>query len=159
MPIPFRRDCVTDTARDNFAIARRDPVWLANWLRQTQQLRQEAYVFYFVFRDPQTHWYVRLVAACCAAYVFSPVQLIPNFIPLIGCLDDVLVLLLGAKMVQRMTPPDVLQECRALAEAAETRRKEKTRSQFARLGLILVATSWLLATFAASAAVAAYVYR
>lgn len=159
MPTPLLRDCVTGTTRDDFAIARRDPVWLANWRRQTQQLLQEAYVFYFVFRHPRTRWYVRLVAACCAAYVFSPVQLIPNFIPLIGCLDDVLVLLLGAKMVQRMTSPDVLQECRALADAAETRRKEETRSQFARLGVILAATTWLLATFAASAAVAAYLYH
>src|SRR3954470_9720443 len=95
--------------------------------RRAQYLQKQAHVFYFVFRHSRTNWYGRLIAICAAAYVFSPIQLIPNFIPVIGCLDDVLAILLAARMIQRVTPPDVLAECRELADAAETRRKDEIR--------------------------------
>jgi uncharacterized membrane protein YkvA (DUF1232 family) len=93
---------------------------------------------------------------CAAAYVFSPIQLIPNFIPVIGCLDDVLVILLAARMIQRVTPPGVLAECRELADAAETRRKEEIRQSV--MSPAIMATAWLLAALVASAVVATYIY-
>jgi uncharacterized membrane protein YkvA (DUF1232 family) len=97
-----------------------------------------------------------LIAACSAAYVLSPIQLIPNFIPIIGCLDDVLVILLAARMIQRITPPDVLAECRELANAAETRRNEEIRRSL--VGPVIMATVWLLAALVAGALVATYIY-
>jgi uncharacterized membrane protein YkvA (DUF1232 family) len=99
------------------------------------------------------------VAACTAGYLFSPVQLIPSFIPVIGFLDDFLVLFLGAKVVQKLTPPDALRECRELADAAETRRKEEVRSGLARFAFGAIGALWLLAVVAASALVAAYIYH
>jgi uncharacterized membrane protein YkvA (DUF1232 family) len=124
--------------------------------RRAQYLQKQAHVFYFVFRHPRTHWYGRLIAMCAAAYVFSPIQLIPNFIPVIGCLDDVLVILLAARMIQRVTPPDVLAECRELAGAAATRRKDEIR--WAVITPLVLAIVWFLTALAVSALVVTYVY-
>jgi uncharacterized membrane protein YkvA (DUF1232 family) len=128
-----------------------------NWMRRAQGLRQEAYVFYFVLKHPSTCWYAKLVAACTAAYLFSPIQLIPSFIPVIGILDDLLVVFVGAKLLQRITPADVLTECRGLANAAEVHEKEGMRSAAAIVALVAIATVWLLAAFLTSALIAAYI--
>jgi len=127
------------------------------WKQQAQRLRKEAHVFYFVFKHPRTRWYARLLAVCTAGYLLSPVQLIPSFIPVIGFLDDFAVLFLGAKLLTRITPPDVLAECRKLADAAETRRKEEIRSTAAVVASIVIATVWLLAAITASALMAKYI--
>ena len=92
----------------------------------SDRFRKRRTSFYLVFKHPRTKWYAKLVAACSAGYLFSPIQLIPSFIPVIGFMDDVLVLFLGAKLLYRITPPDVLRECRGLAETAAIRRKEES---------------------------------
>jgi uncharacterized membrane protein YkvA (DUF1232 family) len=102
-------------------------------------------------------WYARFVAACIAGYLFSPIQLIPSFIPVIGFLDDFLVMFLGVKLLQKITPSDVLAECRELAEQAEVRRKEEIRSPATVVAAVVIATLWLLAAVAASALLAAYI--
>jgi uncharacterized membrane protein YkvA (DUF1232 family) len=124
--------------------------------RRAQYLQKQAYVFYFVFKHPRTRWYGRLVAMGAAAYVFSPVQLIPNFIPVIGCLDDVLVILLAARIIQMITPADVLAECRALADDSEARRKDEFR--WAAIAPLVLAVVWFLTAIAVTAWVATYIY-
>jgi len=143
----------------NTDLERRDPALSMSWRQQAQRLHREAHVFYFAFKHPRTHWYARLVAACIAGYLFSPIQLIPSFIPVIGFLDDLLVLFLGVKLLQRITPPDVLSECRELAKAAEMKRKEEIRSSTAVFASIAIVTLWLLAAVTASALMASYVSR
>lgn len=135
----------------------RVPNFVRNWRQQAQRLHKDAHVFYFVFKHPRTRWYTRCVAACTAGYLLSPVQLIPSFIPVIGFLDDFLVLFLGAKVVQKLTPPEVLRECRELAEAAETRRKEDPA--MARFAFVAIVALWLAAVVTASALMAAYIYH
>jgi uncharacterized membrane protein YkvA (DUF1232 family) len=130
-----------------------------NWRRQAQQLHKEAHVFYFVFKHPRTRWYTRLIAAGAGVYLFSPIQLIPNFIPVIGSLDDLLVLFVGVRLLRRITPADVLNECRELADAAETRRKEEIRWRVAVLAPAVMVTVWFLTAIVASALMAAYVYH
>jgi len=78
-------------------------------------------------------------------------QLIPSFIPVIGFLDDVPVLFLGVKLLQRITPTDVVAECRQLAEATETRRNEKIESAAGAAASIAIVLLWLLATVTAGA--------
>jgi uncharacterized membrane protein YkvA (DUF1232 family) len=129
------------------------------WRRQVEQLQKQAYVFYVLFKDPRTPWYTKGIAACTTAYLFSPVQLIPSFIPVVGFLDDFLVLFLGAKVIQRITNAELLRECRERAEAAECTRKEKARAGMARYSILLTAGGWLLIAVAGSAFLAAYVYR
>jgi len=130
-----------------------------SWKQQAQRMQKEAFVLYFVFRNPRTPWYVRGTAACTAAYLFSPVQLIPSFIPVIGLLDDLVVLLAGAKLVRRFTPPELLRECREQADAAEARRSEEIQPGLARFAIVLSAATWLLAAVVASALLTAYLYR
>lgn len=135
------------------------PPSAVSWGQRAQRLQKDAHVFYLVFKHPHTRWYARLVAAFTAGYLLSPIQLIPNFIPVIGCLDDMLVLFVGVKLLQRLTPADVLTECRELADAAETRRKEETRWATAVAAPFAIATVWFLAAIVASALMAAYVYH
>jgi uncharacterized membrane protein YkvA (DUF1232 family) len=127
--------------------------------QQALRLQKEAYVFYFVFRNPGTPWYARLVAACAAAYLLSPVQIIPNYIPVIGMLDDLLVVFLGVKVLQRIIPTDVLTECRGRADAAEVRKRAEIRSKASVVVSAVVATIWILAAFLGSALMAAYFRR
>jgi uncharacterized membrane protein YkvA (DUF1232 family) len=140
----------------NLEQVRRARVAAARWRGQAQRLQKEAHVFYFVFKHPGTRWYARLLAVCTAGYLFSPIQLIPSFIPVIGLLDDVAVLFLGAKLLKKITPPDVLAECRQLAAAAAIRRREEIRSTAAAVTSTVVATLWLLAAVAGSTLLASY---
>jgi uncharacterized membrane protein YkvA (DUF1232 family) len=135
---------------------RPQPPVAISWKQQAQRLHKEAHVFYFVFKHPRTRWYTRCVAACSAGYLLSPVQLIPSFIPLIGFLDDFLILFLGAKVIRKLTPPDVLAECRELADAAETRRKEEIRSMAAMVSSVVVTTVWIGGAVIASVLIVAY---
>lgn len=124
------------------------------WKQRVEQLQKQAYLFYFVFKHRRTRWYSRLIAACSAAYLLSPIQLIPNFIPIIGWLDDVLVLFLGAKILQKITPADVLAECRDLAEASCNDRKNEFK--WAVIAPIILITVWLLVTVATIVFVTTY---
>jgi hypothetical protein len=72
-------------------------------------------------------------------------------------LDDLLILFLGVKLLQRIIAPDVLAECRKLAEAAELRRKEEIRSTAAVVGLVAMVAFWLIAAVTASVLIAAYI--
>ena len=139
--------------------APRESAFVTSWKQRAQRLGREAHVFYFAFKHPHMPWYGRLVAACSAAYLLSPIQLIPNWIPVIGSLDDFLVLYLGAKLLRRITPADVLIECRQLAEAAEKRRKEEIRWTSSVAAPIAIATVWILGAIIASALMAAYIHH
>jgi uncharacterized membrane protein YkvA (DUF1232 family) len=129
------------------------------WRQRARLIQKKAHVFYFVSKHPRTPWYAKLVAACTAGYLFSPVQIIPNYVPVIGMLDDVLVVFLGVKLIQRITPADVLTECRQLADAAEVRRNEKIRSTAAIIASVVIATLWFLAAVIASVLMAKYIRR
>ncbi len=128
------------------------------WRRQAERLQKETQVFYFAFKHPRVRWYAKLIAAGTAAYLLSPIQLIPSFIPVIGFLDDLVVLVVGIKLLQRIIPSDVLGECRQRAEAAEIQRKE-AGSSLATVGFLAIASLWLIAAITASALIAAYIHR
>ena len=72
---------------------------------------QQFRVMLRAFRHPDVPWYAKLAAGCVVGYVLSPIQLIPNFIPVIGQLDDVLVVSLGIRLLRRWVPPRVLRDC------------------------------------------------
>jgi uncharacterized membrane protein YkvA (DUF1232 family) len=128
-----------------------------SWKQQAQRVHREAQVFYFAFKHPRAPWYAKLVAACSAGYLFSPIQLIPSFIPVIGFLDDFLVLFLGAKLIHRIIPPEVLAECREMARAAEMRRKDEIRSPAALVAVVVIVVFWISAAVSASLVMARYI--
>ena len=82
-----------------------------------RQLKAEVYAVYLAYQDPRVPWYARLWAACVVAYAFSPIDLIPDFIPVLGYLDDLLIVPLGIALALRMIPAEVMAECRAKAQA------------------------------------------
>lgn len=90
-------------------------------------LKRDAVAVYFVARHPETPWAARLLALAVAAYALSPIDLIPDVVPVLGYLDDLLLIPLGLLLVIRLTPEHVLAECRARAD----RVLERPRSRVA----------------------------
>jgi uncharacterized membrane protein YkvA (DUF1232 family) len=82
-----------------------------------KRLRTDILSIYFAARDPRTPWALRLLALAVAAYALSPIDLIPDFIPLLGYLDDLLLVPLGLWLVLRLLPPPVLADARQRAQA------------------------------------------
>jgi uncharacterized membrane protein YkvA (DUF1232 family) len=127
-----------------------------NWRQQAQRVHREAQTFYFAFKHPRVPWYAKVVAVCTAGYLFSPIQLIPSFIPVIGFLDDLLVLFLGIKLLRRIVPAEVLAECRERAEAAHMRRKDEIRSALGITALVAIAAMWFIVSITVTKLLAAY---
>ena len=107
---------------------------LKTWART---IKQHTLTVYFAARDPRTPLLVRLLALLVAAYALSPIDLIPDFIPVIGYLDDLLLVPLGIALVVRLTPPEVIAAARE--KAAQT--TERPVSRFAAAGVIVL---WLI---------------
>ncbi len=88
------------------------------WKRRARQLKIEVHALYLAYKDPRVPWYGRLFAACVVAYAFSPIDLIPDPIPVLGYLDDLVLVPLGVALALRMMPPGVMAEARVKAQAA-----------------------------------------
>ncbi|MDO9027056.1 MAG: YkvA family protein [bacterium] len=85
-------------------------------LRQkAEDLKQETYALYLAYRDPRVPWYAKAVAAATVAYAVSPIDLIPDFIPVIGYLDDLVLVPLGIALSVRLIPAGIMAECRQKA--------------------------------------------
>jgi len=83
------------------------------WRAWARWLKREVYALYLAYRDPRVPWYAQVVVVCVVGYAFSPPDLIPDVIPILGYLDDLLLLPLGVALAIRRIPPDVLAEGRA----------------------------------------------
>lgn len=103
--------------------------------------KRETLTLYYAARDPRTPWYAKWLAAAVAAYALSPIDLIPDFIPVIGYLDDALLVPLGLWIVLKLVPAEVYRDARRQAEAA----MDRPRSRTAAAVIILV---WLAAAIA-----------
>ncbi len=91
-------------------------------LRQkARALTRECHALYFAARDPRTPWYVKAFAAGIAAYALSPIDLIPDFIPVLGILDDLVLLPLAIFLVLKLIPAEVMAESRVRAAEAAAR--------------------------------------
>ena len=86
--------------------------------QRARRLKAEMYALYLAYRDPRVPWYARLFAAGVLAYAFSPIDLIPDFIPILGYLDDLILVPLGIALALRMIPPAVMADCRVRAAEA-----------------------------------------
>jgi uncharacterized membrane protein YkvA (DUF1232 family) len=89
-----------------------------NWARA---LRRDAYAIHLASRDPRAPWTVKLLAIAVAGYALSPIDLIPDFIPVLGYLDDLIIVPLGIWLVIALIPEDLMREYRAIASAAAQR--------------------------------------
>ncbi len=107
-------------------------------------LKTELYALYLAIRHPRTPWQAKALAFLTLAYALSPVDLIPDFIPVIGYLDDLLIVPLGIRLSLRAIPPDVMEECRHKARALDgDQQRNALRSKSIKwIGLFVVLLLW-----------------
>ena len=105
------------------------------------RVKRDVVALYLATRDPRVPWYAKAVAACVAAYALSPIDLIPDFIPVLGYLDEVVILPLGIALAVRLVPPDLMAEFRQEVD----RLSERPAS---RAGAAMIIGLWLLAAAA-----------
>lgn len=105
--------------------------------QKAQELKAEVYTLYLACRDPRTPWYAKGFAALVVAYALSPIDLIPDFIPVLGYLDDLILVPAGIWLAIRMVPAEVIQESRVKARSLIDRPRS-------RAGVVLVVLIWLL---------------
>lgn len=110
---------------------------MAPWRERARQLRREVLALYLVCRDPRAPWYAKVLAAAVVAYALSPLDLVPDVIPVLGYLDDLILIPIGVLLVRRLVPGHVLDECR-------TRAQTMTEKPVSRAGAGLVIGIWLL---------------
>jgi uncharacterized membrane protein YkvA (DUF1232 family) len=99
-------------------------------------IRADTYALYLASRDPRVPWYAKAVAGLVVAYALSPLDLIPDFIPVLGYLDDLILIPLGLALALKVIPPAVLEEHRATARA---------RPPVSRAGVVIVVGIWIAA--------------
>ncbi|MBF4520850.1 MULTISPECIES: YkvA family protein [Acinetobacter] len=113
---------------------------MARWIDQlkqwAKQIKRDVYAVWFAARDPETPFLAKLVALLVVAYAISPIDLIPDFIPVLGYLDDLILVPLGIMLVLRLVPTEVMQRCRLQADAIS----QKPSSYIAALVFIIL---WL----------------
>ncbi len=109
------------------------------WKRRAKHVRVETYALYLAYKDPRVPWYAKVFVICVVAYALSPIDLIPDFIPVLGYLDDLVLIPLGVTLALKMIPKPVLDECRE--RARESLSGDKPRNWVA-AGVIIAI--WLL---------------
>jgi uncharacterized membrane protein YkvA (DUF1232 family) len=91
------------------------------WIARARALKRDVYTLYYAIKDPRTPWYAKAFGAVVVAYAFSPIDLIPDPIPVLGYLDDIVLIPIGVALTIRLIPPHVLEDCRIKAQATQAR--------------------------------------
>jgi uncharacterized membrane protein YkvA (DUF1232 family) len=92
---------------------------------RAHEIRRDVHALYLACQDPRTPWYAKLLASAVVAYAFSPIDLIPDFVPVLGYLDDLILIPAGILLAIRLIPAPVLAACRRQAEAASAQPRSK----------------------------------
>jgi uncharacterized membrane protein YkvA (DUF1232 family) len=121
------------------------PSGLARLKAWARGIKRDVVTVYFAARDPQAPWGARILAGIVAAYALSPIDLIPDFIPVVGYLDDLLIVPLGLLLVIRLMPEEVLNNARAKADTMLA--KPRSLLAAACFVLIWVALGFYLASY------------
>lgn len=112
---------------------------LKAWKERARLLNREALTLYLVYRHPDVPWYAKALALVVVGYALSPIDLIPDFIPVLGYLDDLVLIPLGVLLVIRLVPADVVVECRARAEVGL-----RKAARAGKIAAAVVVAVWLL---------------
>jgi uncharacterized membrane protein YkvA (DUF1232 family) len=100
-------------------------------------IKRDGHAIYLASRDPRVPWYAKALAIVIAAYALSPIDLIPDFIPVLGYLDELILLPLGIRLVVALIPAEVMAEYRIKAEQAARRPTSRT-------GMLVIALLWMI---------------
>ncbi len=117
---------------------------------RARALKQETYAIYLAARDPRTPWYAKALIFLIVAYALSPIDLIPDFVPILGYLDDLLIVPGGIWLAIRLIPPEVLEQARATAATGSVDRRA------GRIGAALIGLIWILAIIWAASIILHY---
>jgi uncharacterized membrane protein YkvA (DUF1232 family) len=117
---------------------------LQNW---AATLKREVMVLWFACRDPRTPWYARVLTMLIVAYALSPIDLIPDFIPILGYLDELILLPVGIYLVLKLMPAQALADARSRAQSWVESRQPKPRNWIAAVVVVLVWVGVLWAAF------------
>lgn len=105
---------------------------------RAKRLKHDTYALYLAYHDPRVPWYAKAVCACTVGYALSPIDLIPDFIPVIGYLDDLIIVPAGLALAISLIPEDVMRDCRAQVEKRMNRKGP--RNYFA---AVIITAIWL----------------
>ncbi len=117
--------------------------------RRARALKHETFALYLAAKHPATPWYAKVILVAVVAYAFSPIDLIPDFIPFLGYLDDLILLPAGIALAVKLTPASVMTECRAAARDAFADGKPVSRGAAAVIVVIWVALAVLFVAWIA----------
>lgn len=112
--------------------------WIQTFKQRAKELEGQTFALYLACRHPRTPWYAKAVAACVVAYALSPIDLIPDFIPVLGYLDDLILIPLGIALVIRLVPKPIMEECRR-----EAQRRMDERGPRGWAGAAVIIVIWL----------------
>ena len=115
--------------------------WGTRIKRWARALKRDAHALYLSSSDPRVPWYAKALAVAVAAYAFSPIDLIPDFVPVLGYVDDLIILPLAISLVVKLIPPHVIEEHRATAIAAEGRSAGRVAAVIV-IGIWLLVAAW-----------------
>jgi uncharacterized membrane protein YkvA (DUF1232 family) len=89
---------------------------LDTWKNWSKKLKLQTYTLYYAYKDPMTPWYAKVLSAAVVAYAFSPIDLIPDFVPMLGYLDDLILIPLGIALAVKLIPKEIMIRCRQQAK-------------------------------------------
>jgi uncharacterized membrane protein YkvA (DUF1232 family) len=112
-----------------------------DWQKLLRYLKREAYTLYYACGDRRCPWYAKLLGICIVAYAFSPIDLIPDFIPVIGYLDDLLIIPIGVFLFSKLIPKEVMTVSRQKAKAAIAAGQDNPQNW---MGAAAIVGIWLL---------------
>ena len=114
---------------------------MKQWRQKARELKRETYALYYVCKDSRTPWYVKVLASFAIAYALSPIDLIPDFIPILGLLDDLILLPLAIMLILKLIPPDIMDDSRRRAETKIASGKTKA---YRRGATVIIIGIWFL---------------
>ena len=120
-------------------IAVRNVKAFEKWKQKSRHLKIEIYALYLAYRDPRVPWYAKAFVALVVGYAFSPIDLIPDFIPVLGYLDDLVLIPLGVAIALKMIPEKIMEDCRIRSKEVMSKKKPINR-----VAAVVIICIWLM---------------
>jgi len=120
-------------------IAVRNVKAFEKWKQKSRHLKIGIYALYLAYRDPRVPWYAKAFVALEVGYAFSPIDLIPDFIPVLGYLDDLVLIPLGVAVALKMIPEKIMGDCRIRSKEVMSKKKPINR-----VAAVVIICIWLM---------------
>ena len=127
---------------------------IKSWKTKSNRLQSEIVALYLAYKHPRTPWYAKVLAALIIGYTLSPIDLIPDFIPVVGYLDDLILVPAGIILLLKIIPRDILEECRAKAQSDFLNKKPKNG-----IAAFIIVLIWLLALYLTLRLIWSFVFK